>query len=157
MASARLTKAGETAVRALIARYNLHGRMALPVPIRQIARDEGWRIHYTERLAPLYGFAVVHGSVHLMQINADVTDPYQRFAIAHEMGHVLNGDRVSLHLCAAGGRLAQWTSRRMERQADLAAARLLIPPAAFEAGSIAEIAAACEVPRELVELLVSGR
>lgn len=160
MVSTRLPRVGRAAIRELIARYHLHSRLALPVPIRQVAEDEGWRLVYREGLAPLYAFAVVHRSARLIYINADVDRTYQRAAIAHEIGHSLNGDLGILQLCAASRSQAAWTTSRQERQADLAAAHILIPPWTLrEFGSLHEIAAACEVPVELVELYrgVDGR
>jgi len=156
----RLPAAGEHAIRDLISRYNLHtSRLALPVPIRLIARAEGWRVWYREGLWPLYAFAVVDGPIRLMVVNACLSDEYQRWAIAHEMAHALNGDgSLHPHLCAANGPLAPWTTRRMEQQADQFAARLLIPDWIIDetGGDIAEIAAACEVPPRLVELRLAG-
>lgn len=159
MATTRLPRVGEAAIRDLIARYGLHHRLALPVPIRQIARNEGWHITYRERLFPLYAFAVIEGPVRLIVVNSDVSDAHQRMAIAHEMGHVLNGDpAVYPFLCAASGPLAPWTTRRMEQQADQFAARLLIPDWIIDetGGDIAEIAAACEVPASLVEIRLTS-
>lgn len=156
MTRSRLTRLSEQSVRALIARYDLHHRpTAVPVPIRQVARDEGWTIAYANRMAPLYGYAIVAGGRLFMRINSAVTDAYQRMAIAHEMGHVLNGDIDRIHLCAASP-FESWIDRRQEQRASLVAARILIPSWMLrDVGSVAEIATRCEVPMELVELLVN--
>lgn len=153
---ARLAKCGERAISELIARYELHAEMAVPVPIRQVARDEGWIIRFSERMGRLYGVAVVIEDVRVMQINARVSDTYQRLAIAHEMGHVLNGDASAIHFCSpTGGSFAGWLRNRQERQASIAAARILIPDWALgDAETIQEIASLCEVPDELVKLRV---
>lgn len=145
---------GERAVAELIARYDLHAAPVLPVPIRQLARELGWQIVYGERMGRIYGLAVVYRDVRLIQVNAALSHEWQRMTIAHELGHVLNGDASALHLCAAPAPdLAGWLGDRQERRASLTAARLLIPDwAAREYGTVAELAAACEVPPELVEL-----
>lgn len=156
MARARLTRDGDRAVRALIERYDLHRTAtSVPVPILQIARNEGWTIAYAERMAPLYGYAIVTGGRLFMRINSAVTSRYQRMAVAHEMAHVLNGDIDHLHLCASTP-FETWINRKQEYRAQLAAARILIPRWVMrEAGSIGEISSRCEVPTELVELRIS--
>ena len=153
MARGRLTRAGERSAKSLIERYDLHHRpSALPIPIRQVAKDEGWTIAYASRLAPLYGYAIVAGGRLFMRINSAVTDSYQRMAIAHEMGHVLNGDIDRIHLCTASP-FESWIDRRQELRASLVAAQILIPAWVIrDVGSIHEIATRCEVPVELVEL-----
>ena len=156
MGQCRLTRTSERSVRALIERYDLHrAATSVPVPIRQIARDEGWTVTYASGMAPLYGYAIVIGACLFMRINSTVTPAYQRMAIAHEMGHVLNGDIDRIHLCTALP-LAAWIDGKQELRATLAAARILIPDwVLVEMGSIAEIAYRCEVPTELVELRVA--
>lgn len=141
----------ERAIQRFIERWQLHDnpRYCLPVPILQAARDEGWTVRYVEGLFPLYGFAAVRGHKRLMGINAEVARPYQRMAIAHELGHVLNGDEAGLHLCNEW----EWMYNKQEREASKIAARLLIPDGAFHLyDTIADLAAACDVPQLLVEL-----
>lgn len=159
MGSRRRLTAVDRAVSELIARYDLHTRLSVPVPIRHIARNEGWVVVYSEQMGRLYGVAVVHERLRLMRINADVTPSFQRMAIAHEMAHVLNGDIESIQLCAASvPAFRGWLNRRQERQASLTAARILIPDWVLaEIQTVDEIATACEVPRELVELLIDSR
>ncbi len=151
----RLSPRAERAIAELIARYDLHAEGGLPVPIRQVARDEGWVVRYSEEMRQLYGVAVVLGDVRVIAVNARVAEPYQRLAIAHELGHALNGDPGQLQLCAAtgSGPLRGWLWSREEQRASLAAARLLIPDWVARAGATAdEIAAQCVVPTELVDL-----
>lgn len=150
----RLSQAGQHGIAELLARADLHRPGVLPVSIRQLARDEGWRVFYTERLWPLYGFAVVKGMTRLMWVNADVAPAYQRFAIAHEMGHVLLEAGDALHLCSpAQTGFSRWVRQRAERQASIVAAHLLIPAwVPDDVESRAAIAHACEVPEELVAL-----
>lgn len=143
------------AVREMIARYGLHDGL-LPVPIRQVARDEGWVVQFAE-IPRAYGYAVVVGTVRVMVINAMVTPVYQRFAIAHEIGHVLNRDDGRVHLCASDmSQFEMWLRSREERAASLTAATLLIPMHAIEWGDTPEcIAARCGVPVELARLRLS--
>lgn len=151
-----LSDAAERAIAQLIERRELHTNLALclPVPIRQVARDEGWDIYFYEGMTNLYGVGVVNGPVRLMYINADVTPSWQRHAIAHEMGHFINDDPGSIHLCHQW----PWLNNKTERRASIVAGKLLIPDAALrEMGSIDEIATACNVPVDLVELrIVTG-
>lgn len=143
----------ERAIQRLVERWELHGNSLyyLPVPIAQVARNEGWTVRYVENLYPLYGFAAVRGHKRLMGINADVARPYQRMAIGHELGHVLNGDASTLHLCSEW----EWQYNRAERSASLVAGRIMVPDIVLsEAASVDEIAALCDVPAELVHLRI---
>lgn len=151
-----LSTTAERAIQRMVERWDLHTSIAyaLPVPIAQVARNEGWTVRYVEGLYPLYGFAAVRGYKRLMGINADVARAYQRMAIAHEMGHVLNGDASSLHFCSEW----EWLYNKQERRASEVAAAILIPDAALrELATIDEIAAMCDVPVELVEIRVGER
>lgn len=151
-----LNPASERALIRLVERWDLHSPSiyCLPVPIAQVARNEGWTLRYVDGLYPLYGFAAVRPSGRLMGINAEVSRPYQRMAIGHEIGHVLNGDQARLHLCSEW----EWLYGRQERAATMIAARILIPDIALREGrSISEIAALCDVPTELVELRIGRR
>lgn len=146
-----LSIATESAIQEMVERLDLHSPYSnpLPVPIEQIARDEGWAVRYLHNLFPLYGFAAVRGNKRLMGINADVARPYQRLAIAHELGHFLNGDLFELHLCNEW----DWLYNRVERSASLIAARLLIPDLSLERiETVADLASICDVPDELVQL-----
>lgn len=151
---ARLSQRGERAVTELIDRYELHARFAGPVPIRQVARDEGWILRWSDQLHRIFGLAIVVDDVRVMTINSRVAEPFQRMAIAHEMGHLLNGDEGDVHLCAmTGAGFTDWLRGRQERQATLAAARLLVPDWVLnDGGTLGEIAVRCRVPVELVQL-----
>lgn len=151
-----LSIASERAIQRLVERWDLHtgDTLCLPVPIAQVARNEGWTVRYVEGLFPLYGFAAIRGHRRLMGINAEVSRPYQRMAIAHEIGHVINGDTSRLHLCSEW----EWLYGKAERRTSEVAARILIPESAVRGiGTLAEMAAACGVPIELVELRLGKR
>lgn len=148
-----LSDAAERAIAQLIERRGIHANLSLclPVPIRQVARDEGWDIYFHEGMSNLYGVGVVNGPVRLMYINADVSTSWQRHAIAHEMGHFINDDPGTIHLCHQW----PWLANKTERRASIVAGRILIPDAALtEFATIDEIAAACNVPSDLVELRI---
>lgn len=139
-------------VQALIDRYGLHDWPG-EVPIRQVARDEGWLVQFGE-ITPALGYAVVLGTVRVMVINEAVSRAYQRFAIAHELGHVLAGDPGRLQLCQPEvGAFGAWLLSAAERRANQIAALLLVPPAALGwDATTREIAAQLVVPEELVTL-----
>ncbi len=150
-----LSDDAERAIAQLIERRELHANLALclPVPIRHVARDEGWDLYYRDDMTTLYGFAIVNGPVKVMTINGEIGRPWQRHAIAHEMGHLLNGDPGSIHLCHQW----PWLAEKTERRASIAAGKLLIPDAAIhEMSTMAEIAAYCDVPMALVELRITA-
>lgn len=145
-----------TAVADFIDRYDLHVPGALPVPILQVAREAGWHVHYTTDLWPALGIAVVEGAHRVMRIDESLSRRWQRYVIAHEIGHVLAGHARSPYSC----RSPQPGSRRTrrERQADLVAAHLLIPEWLLnETQDPDEIARQCKVPKFLAELRLFGR
>lgn len=152
----QMTAGGMVAVRELIARYDLHRGM-LPVPVRQVARDEGWIVQYGE-IAPAYGYAVTQGMVRVMVINEAVSPAYQRFAIAHEMAHLLADDPGHVHLCQPNtSGFERWLRSRDEHRASLLAANLLIPTDAIQPDiPVEEIAATCGAPVELVRLRLNA-
>lgn len=137
-------------VRALIDRHRLHE--SAPVMIRQVANDEGWLVTFRP-LDSLNGFAVVSGRQRAMVINSALPWAYQRMAIAHEMAHVLcnhGGDIYASRIHE--GTFADWLWDKCEREATIAAARILIPLDRLAVGADAEeVAASCGVPVELVE------
>ena len=94
-----------------------------------------------------------------MLINADVEAPYQRYAIAHEIGHALAGHAGRLQLCTGvSRRFGAWITAAQEREADRIAARLLIPPSvAYSGADAAEVAALCGVPMRLVEVFMADK
>lgn len=144
-----------TSVKSFLARHRIgeESPKSLPVPIASIALDDGWILNYHPGLSTLLGFAIINGPVRTMTINADLDVAMQRFVIAHELAHVLNGDMGSLHLC----QFAPWFKSKAERQASLTAAEILIPESAlWHVGSVSELAVLCDVPHEVVELRLSG-
>ncbi len=150
----------ELQLRSFVDRYSLHERGAVPVPISKVAEYEGFRLYYTPRLWPLNGYAITLGPVRVMEINADLSQPYRRLTIAHELAHTILDHPSTLYLCTAGNRtFAHWVRRRIERQADAGAAYLLVPDWVIEetGGSLTEIAAACEVPEEVVRMRLGVR
>jgi hypothetical protein len=149
----RLPRQAITALVRFVARYNLHQRGAVPVPISAVAEYEGFRIYYAPRLWPLNGYAITLGPLRVMEINSDLSLPYQRWTIAHELAHTILHDPSALNLCTAGNRsFTRWVRQRIERQADIAAAYIHIPDwvIAETGGAISDIAVICEVPEELV-------
>ena len=150
---------GLRAVHDLIERYDLH-RFA-QVPIQRVARWEGWHIQYQSGMAPAYGLAVVHGGVRLMVINEDVTDAIQRATMAHEIAHVLLGHTLGLDLYGPRNQMAslllEQIEVRQEREADMAAAVIMIPEhLLFECETVDEIMCRCHVPRRLAEVRWQG-
>lgn len=126
---------------------------SLPVPIARLVLDDGWILTYKAGMTSLFGFAIITGPVRTMTINADLDIATQRFVIAHELAHVLNGDIGSLHLC----QFAPWFKSKAERWASATAAEILIPESAlWHAGTVRELAVLCDVPYEVAELRLSG-
>ncbi|MCS7294381.1 MAG: ImmA/IrrE family metallo-endopeptidase, partial [Dehalococcoidia bacterium] len=90
--------------------------------------------------------------VKLMWINALLSSAEQRLVIAHELGHWINGDEQVIRTCRSSSFAYHWDAR-LERDATIAAARLLIPEwAVREYGTVEAIAAACDVPAWLVQV-----
>lgn len=151
----RLSTEAQERLGELITRHNLHGQ--LPVPIKQVALDEGWEVAYSGDLAPFYGYAMIAPYARMMRINGDVPLEQQRFTIGHELGHWINADPPGLHECREMP-LNWWAKRRagMEARASLVAAKLLVPHSAFEAAEDEiEVAVRCQVPVTLVRLAAS--
>ena len=126
----------------VVMRWNLHEEsdIALPVPIQLVARHEGWRIGWGCEW-PLYGFAIYNRETRIMRLNEALSDDWIRFTIAHEMGHEIAGHGYGEYTYKHGVRDAR------EREADLVAMELLIPPwLRQEALSCIEIAERCRVP-----------
>ena len=135
----------------LIERYGIHdGGALLPVPIRQVARDDGWVVCFRERMGQAIAMCAVGGGCRVMYVNACLTERVQRFGIAHEMGHVLAGHLIGLDIVSRNQKLASVTARQ-EREASLIGGMLLIPPWLRDAPlSDEEVAAICCVPKRLV-------
>lgn len=145
-----LPAAGERALAELIERHYAHE--AVPVPVHCIAEREGWEIEFRQNLGSILGISGIYRGVKLMWINAQLPSAERRAVIAHELGHWLNGDEHVVRMCRATSFAYYWDAR-LERDATVAAARLLIPEwAVREYGTVEAIAAACEVPPWLVEI-----
>jgi Zn-dependent peptidase ImmA (M78 family) len=145
-----LSAAAERALADLIARHAAHG--TLPVPVQQIAEDEGWEIEFRDGLGTILGISGVYKGVKLMWINRQLSSAERRAVIAHELGHWLNGDELVIRACRWSSFAYHWDVR-LEREATITAARLLIPNwAVREYQTVQAIAAACDAPPWLVEM-----
>ncbi len=150
-----LSAAAERALADLIARYAARG--TLPVPVQQIAEHEGWEIEFRDGLGTILGISGVYKGVKLMWINAQLSTAERRAVIAHELGHWLNGDELVIRTCRWSSFAYHWDVR-LERDATITAARLLIPNwAVREYQTVQAIAAACDVPPWLVEMACPTR
>ena len=84
----------------------------------------------------------------VMTISEAISPEWQRYVIGHELGHWVNDDLSSLHMCGEWS----WLGSKQERRATEVAARLLIPDWAVAAASdVDELARLCQVPRMLAE------
>ena len=137
--------------RALIERYGIHddATSALPVPIKQVARNEGWTINYRSSMGSAIAMAFCIGPVKLMYVNENLTEPVQRVGIAHEMAHILCQHRLSMDTKMQIGHehegLRQ-ANQVQEKQAELVGAMLLIPEGlALSPFSDKEVTLMCQV------------
>jgi Zn-dependent peptidase ImmA (M78 family) len=141
----------------LIERYGLHDADAiLPVPIKQVAKEEGWRVEYHSRMGKAIAMAFLVGGVKLMYVNANLAWATQRVGIAHEMGHEMAGHAVGLDTFMGAGRRHEGLRNvavQQEKEANLIAGLLLIP-AEFRDGHLldSEVATRCTVTNGLVQL-----
>ena len=127
------------------------------MPVQQIAEHEGWEIELRDGLGTILGISGVYKGVKLMWINAQLSSAERRAVIAHELGHWLNGDELVIRTCRWSSFAYHWDAR-LERDANITAARLLIPNwAVREYQTVQEIAAACDVPSWLVEMAYPTR
>lgn len=125
--------------------HEAHVPGSLPVSITQILRQQNWEILYRERIYPVYGGALIGRRARGMLINADLPAPWQRFVMAHELGHVIAEHPGSFYLFSADN----WMHHKQEREASIIAAHLLIPEWALsEYGAERDLTAACDVPGE---------
>uniref|UniRef100_A0A7C2WJ70 ImmA/IrrE family metallo-endopeptidase n=2 Tax=Thermorudis TaxID=1649508 RepID=A0A7C2WJ70_9BACT len=139
-----------TALAEFIRRHRAHD--TVPVPVIDIAEREGWEIEFRSDLGKIRGISGVYRGVKLMWINALLPLEEQRAVVAHELGHWLNGDQRVIELCQHGSFAYLW-DRKLERQATLTGACLLVPSWAIrEYQTIEAIAAACAVPPWLVKM-----
>ncbi len=142
---------------ALIDRYDLHGTPDNPVDLVNLSRLENEFPLVVEDLSAMEvaGYVIPpHGD-----ISPNNTSPIfvhrtlgpiaRRLTYAHEIGHALHGHAGALSLAS----MDEWFMDRVERDAWIVAAQLLVPVdtmARYE--TIDAIAAVCMVPRKLVEL-----
>jgi len=137
-----------------IARHNLHN--SVPVAIERAVDAEGIFLRFTSGLNPVLAYAVALGPVRRITVNANLSSPMRRLAVAHELAHLLLDDLAVAHFWTGDtSPFTQWIAAKTERRANLAAARLLIPPD-FLCGEYEDytaIAAACDVPPWLVEMV----
>lgn len=140
-------------LRRTVSAHALH--TSIPVPVRQLVTDLGWLLQFRERIYPLCGFAVKDGPAKVMVLNASNHPWYQRYVMAHEIAHENNGDLSSIDLIRSD---QSHIHIKQERAADIVAAHILIPDfALYEYETYAEVAAACQVPVDLVRLRLSAR
>jgi len=132
----------------LIRRHKLHDR--LPVDLAGLL-DRFTLKHYPFTAWTL-GFAVVRPRAIHIGINERLPLPWQRMALAHEVGHIIAYHPHRLYTCKA----YQWDQEEHERTAQLAAAGLLVPLAAVRTYGVefspAQLANLLHVPTALVDL-----
>jgi len=132
----------------LIRRYELHDR--LPVDLGRLL--DRFTVRYYPFTPRTLGFAVVRPREIHIGINGSLAPPWQRMAVAHEIGHIIAYHPHRLYTCKAGA----WFQDEQERAAQLIAAHLLVPAAAlptygveFTAQQLADL---LDVPISLVDL-----
>lgn len=141
----------------LIDRYGMHDDHAiLPVPIKQVAKEEGWVVCYRGGMGKAIAFGIMVEGVKLIYVNENLTEKTQRLGIAHEMGHDLAGHSVGMDTFM-GKRWHQFGLQNVgqiqEEQASLVAAMLLIPEWLLDAPMANdEVAHLCKVPVGAVDL-----
>lgn len=110
-----------------------HGVTAVPVPVEDIARDEGIRIGRDRHDGPEYGFTChVDGEGLTIGVNTNTSAQRQRCAVAHGIGHALMHMREAVILVCrisrAGSPGARSTpSARQEAEATAFCAALVMP------------------------------
>ena len=142
---------------ALVARHGLHDEpFNLPVPIRQVAKDEGWHLRFASDMHPIIAFAVMYGGVKLMTVSESATARVQRHGIAHEIAHDLcqHEAPMSLYLPRSQRKMwPKWVIEKQEEEANLVASLLLIPQAVIDSPFDDEwVACTCGVPMLTVKL-----
>lgn len=125
------TTVGDDRAHALRADYHalFHGVSELPVPVESIAVDLlGLRI--VER--PLEASGLLYPAERLVVLNADESPVRRRFTLAHELGHwvcqCLEGAEAPV-FCRRQD-VSMTADRALEREANIFAAELLMPPEA---------------------------
>jgi Zn-dependent peptidase ImmA (M78 family) len=127
-----------------------------PFPIFRLAQDAGWHVRFWHDMGHALG-VVVLGRPVVCIISADISTEMQRYVLAHEMGHLMAAHDQVVNLCwdgVIGHEIGSWMHQRQEKEADMAAALLLLPGRAINAcaADVDELAALCEVPLWLAEM-----
>lgn len=154
-----MTSAARQAAYRVLDRHSALVR-SLPVPILQMAEADGWGMQH-EPLDRLDGIAVVLPPIKRMIVNSNLQRPAWRGVVGHEMGHHERDDMTSIqfspiHLVNPFG---MWLHDRAERGAWEIAAHILVPLdllSDYMDATIDEIARACDVTPELVQLVWEG-
>lgn len=132
----------------LIRRYGLHER--LPVDLGALL--DRFVVRYYPFTPQTLGFAVVRPRQIHIGINSDLARPWQRMALAHEIGHIIAYHPHRLYTCKAN----RWFQDDHERIAQRIAALLLVPtpvlPTYGVEFSADDLAGLLEVPVSLVDL-----
>lgn len=132
-----------------IAEHRLHN--CVPVDVQIIG--DLWDVRIVQLDEGLQGMAVWSGKVGAIAVSADLDELARRAALCHEAGHIILDHPNSLYLC----RLNEWLHSRYEREAQQAAAMILLPraavlQAAVDGATPTEMAGLFRVPLGLVEM-----
>lgn len=110
-----------------------------PVPVYDIARKNGLkiaRVHFPTKYSHIQGFITKENNAYIMYVNADDSIGEQNFTIAHELGHwklhkaQLEKDLNKSVLFRLS--IAELNKDKLEAEANLFAATLLIPDELYE-------------------------
>ena len=139
--------------------------------VARLARADGWEIWDDERLAGSGFLALaipepLTGGPLVIAVDATLSEPARRYAIAHELGHyelrhapkVLEHDRLYFALDARQGfgSFYRWLDTEQEIEANAFAALLLLPSVSLhDCCGVEDLAARCGVPVSLATLRVS--
>ena len=132
----------------LIRKYNLHDQL----PVRLDKVMEHFTLRYHNFTPVTLGFAVVRPRVVYIGINQNLDQSYRRVAEAHETGHIVAYHPHKLYTC----KVEEWYKDEIEREAQVIASYLLIPPGAlqtyYEEFTTNELAELLQVPARLIDL-----
>ena len=107
-----------------------HGVTSVPVPVEDIARDEGVEVIGKTHDGPEYCFALRDGKTLIVGVNNKTNLPRQRCAAAHGLGHIVLHTAVILvcRISRTGSPEAGSTpSARQEAEANAFSAALVMP------------------------------
>lgn len=132
----------------LVRRYRLHDRV--PVDLGPLL--ENFTVREYNLTNRTLGFSIVmRHEVHI-GINKYLTPPQRRLTLAHESGHIISFHPDMNYTCE----LNTWFKSRLEHEAQIIAAYLLVPQRAAriygDALTAHEIARCLDVPVSLVDL-----